>query len=236
MKAPVILITGASQGIGAAMAKTFAREIRGVRLALVARNEKNLKVVAKACTKLGATTEIFGCDVSDEAAVATMAAAVTKRFGTVDVLINNAGVFRPASLLELKPADFDAILGANLRSVLLVSQAFVPAMVKRGRGDVFNMGSIAGLKAYPGGAAYCAAKFGVTGLTKVMREELKTKGVRVTLVCPGATVSPSWAGSGVPSKRMMPAEDVARAFLDIYRLSRNTVVEEIVLRPQLGDV
>ena len=233
---PVILITGASQGIGSAIAKVFAQEVRGVRLALVARNEKNLQAVAKRCAKLGATAETFACDVADEAAVAALAAAVAKRFGTVDVLINNAGVFRPASFLTLKVAEFDTLVAANLRSTLLVSQAFVPAMVRRGRGDVFNMGSIAGLQAYPGGAAYCAAKFGVTGLTRVMREELKAKGVRVTLVCPGATVSPSWDGSGVAPERMMPAEDVARAFLDIYRLSRRTVVEEIILRPQAGDI
>ena len=235
-KAPVILITGASQGIGAAIAKTFAREVRGVRLALVARNVRNLNTVARACEKLGATAAVFAGDVGDAGAVTVMAQAVRQRFGDVDVLINNAGVFRPASFLELSPAQFDAQLTANLRSVLLVSQAFVPAMVRRGRGDVFNMGSIAGLQAYPGGAAYCAAKFGVTGLTRVMREELKTKGVRVTLVCPGATFSPSWSGSAVPEQRMMPAEDVARAFLDIYRLSRRTVVEEIILRPQLGDI
>jgi NADP-dependent 3-hydroxy acid dehydrogenase YdfG len=120
--------------------------------------------------------------------------------------------------------------------VFLVSKAFVPGMAARGRGDVFNMSSIAGLDAYPGGAGYCAAKFGVTGLSKVMRAELKTKGVRVCCVYPGATWSPSWSGSGVAEERMMPAEDVARAFLDVYRLTRKTVVEEIVLRPQLGDL
>jgi short-subunit dehydrogenase len=233
---PVVLITGASQGIGAAIAQAFAREVRGVRLALVARKVKKLGAVGRTCTKFGATAEVFPCDVTNAAAVAAMARAVGRRFGTVDVLINNAGVFRPAAFLETSVTQFDALLAANLRSVLLVSQAFVPAMVRRRRGDVFNMGSIAGLQAYPGGAAYCAAKFGVTGLTKVMREELKTKGVRVTLVCPGATFTPSWEGSGVPAARMMPAEDVARAFLDIYRLSRRTVVEEIVLRPQLGDL
>ena len=233
---PVVLITGASQGIGAAIAKAFAREVRGVRLALVARNATKLGTVVRACTKLGATAEAFPCDVTDAAGVAAMARAVGRRFGPVDVLINNAGAFRPAAFLETSVAQFDALLATNLRSVLLVSQAFVPAMVRRGRGDVFNMGSIAGLQAYPGGAAYCAAKFGVTGLTKVMREELKAKGVRVTLVCPGATFTPAWDGSGVPAERMMPATDVARAFLDIYRLSRRTVVEEIVLRPQLGDV
>jgi NADP-dependent 3-hydroxy acid dehydrogenase YdfG len=233
---PVVLITGASQGIGAAIAKVFAREIRGVRLALVARSQKNLQTVARGSTRLGAIAEAFCCDVSDEASVAAMAQAVTKRFGAVDVLVNNAGKFAEAPFTEMSVADFDRMYAANLRSVFLVSRAFVPGMIKRSRGDVFNMSSIAGLGAYPGGAGYCAAKFGVTGLSKVMRAELKDKGVRVCCVHPGATWSPSWAGSGVKPERIMPAEDVARAFLDIYRLGRRTVVEEIVLRPQLGDL
>jgi NADP-dependent 3-hydroxy acid dehydrogenase YdfG len=236
MAKPCVLITGASQGIGAAIAKTFAREIRGVRLALVARNEKNLAVVARACAKAGAVAEVFLCDVSDEPSVAAMAKAVEKRVGGVDVLINNAGKFAAASFTEMSVADFDHLIAANLRSVFLVSRAFVPGMIARRRGDIFNMSSIAGRGAYPGGAGYCAAKFGVSGLSQVMRAELRDKGVRVCCVYPGATWSPSWAASGVAEKRIMPAEDVARAFLDVYRLSRNTVVEEIVLRPQLGDV
>ena len=207
---------------------------------MVARNEKNLATVARAAAKLvtgrGAAVETFVCDVSDEASVAAMAAAVTKRFGGVDVLINNAGKFEAAPLSEMSAAQFDRLIGANLRSVFLVSKAFVPAMAARGRGDVFNMSSVAGLDAYPGGAGYCAAKFGVTGLSKVMRAELKPKGVRVCCVYPGATWSPSWAGSGVSEARMMPAADVARAFCDVFRLTRRTVVEEIVLRPQLGDL
>src|SRR5271166_2220118 len=126
MKAPVVIITGASQGIGAAIAKVFAREVRGVRLALVARNAKNLGAVARACAKLGEGTvaEIFACDVSDEASVARMAAAVAK------------------------VADFDRIVAANLRSAFLVTRAFLPAMTLRKRGDIFFMSSIAGLEAY----------------------------------------------------------------------------------------
>jgi NADP-dependent 3-hydroxy acid dehydrogenase YdfG len=233
---PVVVITGSSQGIGSAIAQVFAKNLPGIRLALVGRNEKNLAGVAVRCAKLGAKVQSFPCDVSDENSVAAMAQAVNKSFGSADVLINNAGKFFGASFLEMKLADFDAQIAVNLRSVFLVSKAFVPGMVKRGRGDVFNMSSIAGQQAYPNGTAYCAAKYGVTGLTAVMRSELKDKGVRVCCIHPGATWTPSWSSSGVKEERIMPAEDIAQAILNVYRLSRRTVVEEIVLRPQLGDI
>lgn len=236
MKSPVILVTGASQGIGAAIAKVFAKEIRGARLALVARNARNLAAVARACAKAGAAAEAFACDVADEGAVDALRAAVAKRFGAADVLINNAGVYEGAPFVETKTADFDRIVAANLRSAFLVTKAFLPAMTAKKSGDVFFMSSIAGLGAYPNSAAYCAAKFGVTGLAAVLRAETRDQGVRVCCVHPGATWSPSWSASGVAEERIMPAEDVARAFLDVYRLGRNTVVEEIVLRPQLGDL
>lgn len=236
MKSPVVLVTGASQGIGAAIAKVFAGELPGVRLALVARNAKNLSAVRRACEKLGATAEVFVCDVVDETQVQAMAAAVEKRFGAVDVLVNNAGVYEGAPFVETKTADFDRIVASSLRSAFLVSRAFVPAMLKRKSGDVFFMSSIAGLGAYPNSAAYCAAKFGVTGLAKVLRAETKAHGVRVCCVHPGATWTPSWSASGIKEERMMAAADVARALFDVYRLGRNAVVEEIVLRPQLGDL
>ncbi|PTX92368.1 SDR family oxidoreductase [Opitutus sp. ER46] len=232
----VVVITGASQGIGAAIARAFARAVPGVVLALVARNARKLGAVAKACGRLGAKAEVFPCDVTDAAAVAQLAVSVRRRLGPVDVLVNNAGKFVSAPFTTMTVAQFDEVLAANLRSTFLVSRAFVPAMVRRGRGDVFNMGSIAGLDAYRGGTGYSAAKFGVRGLSKVMRAELRDKGVRVCCVEPGATSSPSWAGSGVDPRRMMPADDVAQAFVGVYQLSRRTVVEEIVLRPQRGDV
>ncbi len=235
-KAPVVLITGASQGIGAAIAKAFAADVRGVTLALVARNEARLAAVAKACAKLGANPVAFPCDVSDEAAVAALKAAVRRRLGAVDVLINNAGKYVGAPFLATSVADFDRMLSTNLRSLFLVTRAFAPEMVRRRRGDIFNMGSIAGITALPGASAYSAAKFGVAGLSKAMRAEFRDKGVRVCCVHPGATVSPSWKGSGVPPSRMMPAEDVAAAFVSLYRMTRRTVVEEVVLRPQLGDL
>jgi NAD(P)-dependent dehydrogenase (short-subunit alcohol dehydrogenase family) len=192
--------------------------------------------VAKACAGLGADAGIFPCDVSDEEAVAAMKAAVGRRFGAADVLVNNAGKYFGSDFLATSVADFDRTIAANLRSLFLVTRAFAPEMIKRGRGDIFNMGSVAGITAFAGGSAYSAAKFGVAGLSKAMRAEFRDKGVRVCCVHPGATVSPSWKGSGVPSSRMMPAEDIAKAFVALYRMTRRTVVEEIVLRPQRGDL
>lgn len=233
---PLVLITGASQGIGAAIAQTFAREVRGVRLALVARNVRNLQAVARACGKLGAKAEVFECDVSNAASVDLMAVEVGRAFGTPTVLINNAGAFTMAPFVQTTIAQFDEMIAVNLRSAFLVTQAFLPAMLQRRAGDIFFLSSIAGLGAYPQAAAYCAAKFGVTGLAKVLRAETKEHGIRVCCVHPGATWSPSWERSGVKPERIMPAEDIAQAILDVHRLGRRTVVEEIVLRPQLGDI
>lgn len=233
---PVVLITGASQGLGAAIARAFAAEIKGVQLALVARNEKNLRAVAATCEREGARAEVFGCDVGDDKAVAELAADVKERCGTVEVLVNNAGKFQGATFAKTTVAAFDDLIRVNLRSAFLVTHAFLPMMQRQKRGDIFFMSSIAGRQAYPNGAAYCAAKFGVAGLAQVLRAETKDTAIRVCCVYPGAAWTPSWQGSGVAQERIMPAEDVARAFVDAYRLSRRSVVEEIVLRPQRGDI
>jgi len=233
---PTIVITGASQGIGAAIAREFAREVRGARLALIARQEKNLARIAAACTKLGARAKSFVCDVTDAEAVAATAGAIERAFGPADVLVNNAGAFAPRPFLEETVESFDRMIAVNLRSAFLVSRAFVPAMATRGSGHVFLMSSIAGLDAYPNATAYCAAKFGVSGLGAVMRRELRAKGVRVTTLYPGATWTPSWEKSGVAPERLMPARSIARAVVHAWRLGPEAVVEDIVLRPPLGDV
>ena len=234
---PHVLVTGASQGIGAAIAVAFAAEYgQTARLSLVARNEARLTAVARDCAERRATAEPFGCDVTDDAAVEALAERVTELFGPVDVLVNNAGRFTPGGLADTTPAAFREALGTNLTSAFLVTRAFLPAMVARGSGRVLMMGSVASIRGYAGGLAYGAAKHGLLGLARALREETKGSGVGVTVLLPGATVSPSWDGSGVDAARMMPAEDIARVAVEVAGLSGRTVVEEILIRPDAGDL
>ncbi|MEL6444272.1 MAG: SDR family oxidoreductase [Bacteroidota bacterium] len=231
----IVAVTGASQGIGAAIAEAFAAE-HGAQIALLARSRAKLEAVAARCRMRGAEAEAFVCDVTDGVAVAAVAKAVRARFGTADVLVNNAGQFQPGALLDTDAAAFRQQVEVNLTSAFLVTHAFLPSMVERRRGHLFFMASVASLQAYPGGAAYCAAKHGLLGLARVVREETKPLGLRVTTLLPGATLTPSWDGTDLPPDRLMPPEDIAHAVVDAWRLSDRTVVEELVLRPQLGDL
>lgn len=230
-----IVITGASQGIGRALAEVFARE-EGARLALVARTEEKLRAVAEACEAAGAEAAVYPCDVTADAAVRRMARAVEQAWGAPDILVSNAGAFTPSPLQETSVESFRQQIDVNLTAAFVVTQAFLPKMLQRGRGHLFYMASVAALRAYPGSVAYCAAKHGLLGLARVVREETKSRGLRVTTLLPGATRTPSWEGTELPDERFMPPEDIARAVRDAYHLSDRTVVEELVLRPQEGDV
>ena len=234
MPLPVV-ITGASQGIGRAIAEAFAREPQA-RLALIARSADKLTAVAAVCREHGATAEVFLCDVTDDDAVQQVAGTIVGHWGAPEVLVNNAGLFQPGSLQDTSPALFREQVAVNLTSAFVMTQAFLPAMLERGRGHLFFMGSVASIRGYPGGVAYCAAKHGLLGLARVVREETKTHGLRVTTMLPGATLTPSWDGVDLPESRFIPPEDVAAAVIHAYHLSDRAVVEEVLLRPQLGDI
>ena len=233
----IVLITGASQGLGAAIASAFAAEYgRTARLALVARSPEALEAVADRCRQRSAVAEAFPCDVTDDAAVEVLAGSVAERLGVPDVLVNNAGRFAPGGLAETTPAVFRDMVDVNLTSAFLVTRAFLPAMLARGSGRVLMMGSVASVRGYPGGLAYGAAKHGLLGLARALREETKGSGVGITTLLPGATETPSWEGSGIDPARLMPAADVARVAVEVAGLSSRSVVEEVLIRPAAGDV
>lgn len=231
----VVLVTGASRGIGAATARAFASLPR-TALALVSRDRAGLEATAADCRSAGAAADVFPCDLIDENAVATAMDAVRDRFGLPSVVVNNAGMFEPGGVADTDPKSFRTQVETNLFTSFHVTHALLPAMLDRGSGHVFFMGSVASIRGYSRGAAYCAAKHGLLGLARALREETRDRGIRVTTLLAGATYTDSWAGVDLPEDRFMPADDIGAAVRDAYVMSDRTVVEEILLRPQLGDV
>jgi NAD(P)-dependent dehydrogenase (short-subunit alcohol dehydrogenase family) len=232
---PIVLVTGASQGIGTAIARHFARETRA-NLALVSRNAGKLKMVSDECRSLGGNPRFFQCDLTREQEVEAMAENVLTQLGLPDVIVNNAGMFSPGAVHDTSPTDFRRQIEVNLMSAYLVTHAFLQPIMTRGKGHIFFMASVASIRGYPSGAAYCAAKHGVLGLARALREETKQSGVKVTSIIPGATFTSSWSDAGLPESRFMPPDDIAKSVVDIYQLGDRSVVEEILIRPQLGDV
>ena len=226
----VVLITGASRGIGRAMVERFARE--GCTVVACARGEAGLAELRVDVPDI----ETHACDMRDVAAVDALANAVLARHGAVDLLVNNAGAYRPG---QISNEDDDALLDmlqANLFGAYRLSKRLLPAMIERRRGMVLNVCSTASIAAYPNGGAYSIAKHALYGFSRNLREEMKPHGVRVVALLPGATLTDSWAGVPLPETRLMPADDVANAAWMAWVMSARTVIEDIVLRPQLGDI
>jgi short-subunit dehydrogenase len=177
-------------------------------------------------------------DLSQYAACQRFAEFVLGLNMPLAALVNNAGAFAPGRLQD-EPADGSRLremLAANLLSAYDVTRTLLPAFVAQRTGHIFTICSTASLMAYPNGGSYGIAKFALLGFTKTLREELKTQGIRVTAVLPGATLTRSWDGVGEPAERFIRAEDVAEAVFSAFGLSLQAVVEEIVVRPQLGDL
>jgi short-subunit dehydrogenase len=128
------------------------------------------------------------------------------------------------------------MLATNVHSAYHLTRLLLPDMMTRQTGHIFNICSTASIMPYTNGGSYCISKFALYGMTQVLREELKPHGIKVTAVLPGATLTASWEGTDLPESRFMKAEDIAKTILGAYQLSANTVIEEILLRPQLGDI
>ena len=228
------VITGASKGIGRAIAEVFFQN--GFDLAICSRTIADLEAFKKELQPKNPKQEIIikAVDVSKKAEAKAFATAVNTAWGQVDVLINNAGVFMPCSLADDKHEEaFEKMMNTNLYSAYYVTQVLLPKMIERQSGDIINICSIASFMPY---GAYAVSKHAMLGYSRALRDELKDKGIRVVAVMPGATLTASWEGTEVPAERFMTPEDIANSVWSIYQLSKHTVVEEIILRPQLGDI
>ncbi len=229
-----IVITGATKGIGKAIAEKFAKE--GWDLALCARNENDLLSLQSEIQNTQSKILIQKCDVSKKEEVKAFAEKIGKEFGAVDILINNAGVFFPGQIINEEEGILEKLIETNLYSAYNMSRMLLPKMIEKKAGHIFNLCSVASLGAYSNGGSYSISKFALLGLSKALREELKEHSIKVTSLIPGATYTDSWSQSGLPESRFMKSEDIAKLVWDIYHLSESTVVEEILLRPILGDI
>ena len=153
-----------------------------------------------------------------------------------DVLINNSGRFISGLVHEEKEGSLEEMIETNLYSAYYVSRALIQGMKKLGKGHIFNVCSIASTQAYPNGGSYSISKFAMYGMSKALREEMKEFGIRVTAILPGAVLTSSWDGVDFPEERFIKPEDVAETIYGAYKLSERSVVEDIVIRPQLGDI
>jgi short-subunit dehydrogenase len=231
----LVVITGASQGIGYAVAEAFAAA--GHSLCICSKTASRLKEASESLVKKypSATIHSMQADLA-KPEDCTAFGHWCLRFGTPSILINNAGFFLPGNLMEEEQGVLESQLAANLYSAYHTTRAIVPAMINEGSGHIFNICSIASLQAYPQGGSYSISKYALEGFSKNLRDELKDKGIKVTGVYPGATYTNSWAGSGVEPSRIMESNDIAKMILAATQLSPQAVVEDIVMRPLLGDL
>ena len=184
----VIVVTGASSGIGRATAVAFAAT--GARVALVARRADLLEEAAGECRAQGGEALVTPADVTEREQVRAAFAAIGDRFGCPDVVVNNAGLLLPGSVQDLDPADLDRMLRVNLYGALFVMQEALRQMGARGDGCIVNMASLAGRRGISPLGGYCATKFALVGLTEALRSELRDGSVHVALVLPGVVDTP----------------------------------------------
>ena len=230
-----IVITGASKGIGRAMAEIFAAHGNDLYICArgVAALYKTMDELTTRYSSISVKSKPVDLSIKDQA----------QEFGNwclqqaiPDILINNAGLFEPGSVYNEPEGTLESQLSINLLSAYHLTRTLLPKMIERKSGYIFNICSIASLHAYNNGGAYSISKFALYGFSKNLREEMKPHGIKVISVHPGAVMSDSWGDYDNTSKRIMEASDIAKLIYAATQLSPQACVEEIVIRPQLGDL
>jgi short-subunit dehydrogenase len=236
-----VIITGASKGIGKAIATVFAAE--GATLFLCARNEVNLyNTVAELQTRYPESSILAkSVDMADKQQAQDFGQWVLDKLTNaptphIDILVNNAGTFSPGSIYNEADGLLEKMMNTNLYSAYHLTRKLVPSMIEAGQGLIVNICSIASLNAYANGGSYSITKFALMGFSKNLREELKQHHIKVMGVYPGAVLTDSWGDFDNSSKRIMEASDIATMILAASKLSPQAVVEDIVIRPLLGDL
>lgn len=230
------VITGASRGIGKATARLFA--LHGYDLYLTSRNENKLLETIEEIKRdfPNISTDGKAFDLGKKQQAQLFGDWINSNAETIDVLVNNAGNFIQGNVSDEPDGALEEMIEVNLYSAYHLTRTLLPKMIAEKAGHIFTLCSIASLGAYPNGGSYSISKFALLGFTKNLRRELQPHGIKVTAVIPGAAYTDSWKNSGVSERRLMEADDIAKAIHHATLLSPQAVVEEIIIRPQLGDL
>lgn len=235
-KARIAVVTGATKGIGRAVVELLAS--KGFHVWFCARNKADVEQLQSDLIGKFPSQLFWGeaCDLGTAKGRQILAESLQKSLSHIDLLLNNTGVFLPGGILTEAPGVLEQQVETNLYSAYHVTRAAFPLLQQSELAHIFNLCSTASITAYVNGGSYAITKFGLLGMTKVLREELKPYGIKVTAILPGATKTASWDGTDLPDERFMLAEDVAKAIWGCYDLGPSAVVEELLMRPLPGDI
>ena len=233
---PLAVVTGGTKGIGKACIERFLSE--GFDVITCARNINDLEELEKEFSERFVNTKLSyqAADLSLKEDLNAFIDFIISKNAFTEVLINNTGVFIPGQIHNETEGTLEKTIETNLYSAYHLTRAIIPGMIEKRKGHIFTMCSTASIMAYPNGGSYCISKFALYGMTKVLREEMKPHNVKVTAVLPGATFTDSWKGTDLSEDRFMDSKDIADTIWAAYTLSPRAVMEEILIRPQLGDL
>ena len=227
----VAIVTGASRGIGKAISILLAQS--GSRVVLAARSEPQLKSVSEEISSQNGEALVIPTDLTVDEEMERLVQQTLKEWGSVDVLINNAGFGKVAPVVKAKVSDWDETFRVNLRAPMFLSKLVLPTMMERGEGSIINISSVSGKSGQANGSAYSASKFGLIGFTQSLYEEVREYGIRVATICPGFVDTPM-----IPQMRrldrskMIRPEDIARTVLFILTSPPTVCPVEMTVRPQ----
>ena len=231
-----IVITGGSKGIGKSIALKFAEE--NFDIYTCSRNQDDLLKLKNELNSLNQNITLYtlNCDLSTKDGCNSFINFINDNTKKIDILVNNVGTFIPGKLIEEDDSALEKMIDINLYSNYWITKGLIKLMTNYREGHIFNICSIASKVAYANGGSYCISKFALYGMSQCLREELKDFDVKVTAVLPGAVRTGSWDGTTLPDERFIIPDDVSNSIFSAYDTSKGATIEEIIIRPQLGDI
>ena len=229
LKGKVAIVTGSSSGIGKAVALRFAEE--GALVVIAARRRSLCSQVAKLIQERGGEAVPIPTDIREEDQVETLISRTAEQCGSVDILINNAGIFSGGLVIDTSTAQFDEVLNTNVRGTFFCCRAGFRHMKERGQGTIINMSSVAGTDAWAGTGPYSASKFAIMGLTRALADEGRACGIKVSAICPGGVADDlvDQEPEFITKSRKISPFDVAETALYLATLGPNTIVRQVIV-------